>query len=861
VSLLAVLRLVSFRHFRRHALRTALALGSVALGVGAFLAMAALNRGVLESFEQTARGRAGGSDWVVQAGRAGLAPALADELRAVAGVAAAVPLVQRSVALAPDDATAPLHLPLIGLDPATLPRDLPGLPIPAIAELANPLALLAGGALPLFLPRELAETWRVKPGDALVVGTPSGRARAVVAATYVAPPLVDGLARTIVGARLADAMRLAGLVERVDAIWLWLAPGADRAAVANVLRATLAGRAELVDPATLAREFDATLGSFRLALRFVALLSLVIAAFLVHSTLSMALAERRRELAIVRCLGLAATRLRALLVAEAAAIGACGALLGLPLGLLLARTMGATFWQTVGQTFDRIEVVVRAPSLAESALGVAAGIAAALVAVVPPAFAAAKLPPLAGLVAARGEERSRAEPSRAAAVAAVALLLLAALLFLGGGFGLPRAGYAVAALAVGALALGAHPLLAFALRRSGPWLLRAGGVATRLARDHCQRAAGQTSLTVVAIALGFGLVFSTDVLVKSYARMLDRWFVANVGEDLIVMGQDFLGSGMVGSDFDHAINDELRAIPGVLHSHGLRFSRIAYAGERVLLFAFDAGGPPESGEPEYVEGSHADELALARGEGCFVSEGFARRYGAPRGATVTVASPDGPLPLRVLAVVQDYMWPRGSLWVDDDLYRRAFRDGAVQEFALTLDGSRPLDEVRRDVERRMAGHPMAITLDAATVQQNVMGIVERYWTLLLAQEGLAVAVAFLGTLHALLVSVLLRRREIALLRAFGAPRTLVGRMLRTEGALLGLAGGVLALLFGLAAAASALRLLSLEEMGFAVALAPSWPVALATVAAATFTGWLAGVLPGRRAARAAPRTALLDTMA
>src|SRR5262249_37656606 len=138
--------------------------------------------------------------------------------------------------------------------------------------------------------------------------------------------------------------------------------------------------------------------------------SLLIAAFLVHSTLSMALAERRRELSIARCVGLSARKLRTLLVLEGEAIGLAGALLGVPLGYGLAWAMSRVFWSTVGNTFDRIEVTVTAPSAGEIALGVVAGLVAALIAVAPAAFEAARRAPLEGLTAARTEERD-ARPS------------------------------------------------------------------------------------------------------------------------------------------------------------------------------------------------------------------------------------------------------------------------------------------------------------------------------------------------------------------------------------------------------------------------------------------------------------------
>jgi len=851
----SLLRLLSMRHFRRHRLRTALALFSVSLGVAAFLGMVSLNRGVLDSFARTARLRAGGADLMVRGGRAGIARELADEAAHVPGVLAAVPIVARVV-----EVIEPIQgrFLLIGVDPDRMPPAAGLLAADAVKSLANPLTLLLGGT-PVFVPEALASDPKLRPGAALKVSTPSGFATARIAGILKSEGLLGSFGGNVFAARLDDAIALTSSSKNVDRIQLFLPAGARVDSVRAALVEVVAGRGAVVDPSEVAREYDATLGSFRLALHFLSLLSLLIAAFLVHSTLSMALAERRRELSIARCVGLSAAKLRTLLVLEGGVLGGAGALLGVPLGHLLARAMSRVFWSTVGNTFDRIEVTITAPSLLETVVGVVAGILAALVAVAPAAFEAARRAPLEGLTAARTEER--AGRSRPARLAAAVLLLAAAIAgYVRDGFGIEHAGYGVAALLAFAIALGAHPLLAVVLRGTGPLVLRLLGPAGRLARDHCERAIGPTSLTVVAISLGFGLVYSTDVLVKSYVRMLDRWFASNVGEDLLVMGGDLIESGLQGASFDASFADELGRVPGVLHAGAFRFSRIPYRGERVLLFAMDGESPPEAGRTLFVEGSQADAPSFARGEGVYVSEGFAHRYRCGRGSRIELPAPSGPLAVTVIAVVEDYMWPRGSIWMDDEFYRSAFHDDEAQEFGLTLDRTRPVEDVRADVERLVRPRFAAIVADTRAVKRDVMKIVAQYWTLLLAQEGLAVAVAFLGTLHTLLISVLLRRREIALLRSLGAPLRMVASMLRTEGFLLGLAGGAIGVFFGVAAAAIALRLLSLEEQGFAVALHPSLPTALATIAAAAFTGWLAGLLPGRRAARVAPRAALLDSI-
>jgi putative ABC transport system permease protein len=853
---LPLLRLLSLRHFRRHSLRTTIALLSVALGVAAFVAMVALNRGILESFGRAARLRAGGAELVLRGGRGGVPRALADEVARVPGVRAAVPAILRIV-----ETTKPVQLRmlLVGIDPERLPAEGSLLPKAALAALANPLALLKGG-VPVFLPEHLRDANHLELGASFEVATPSGPVTARIAGFLRDDWMESAFGGFVIGARLDDAIRLTSRDALVDRVQLFLDAGADAAAVRVAVEQVAAGRAVVSDPLELAREFDATLGSFRLGLRFLSLLSLLIAAFLVHSTLSMALAERRRELAIARCLGLPAAGLKRLLVCEGTAIGLLGAAGGLLLGRLLARIMGDLFWTTVGSTFDRIDAVVGTPTLGECLMGAAAGLLAALVAVVPPAWSAARRAPLDGLRAERTEERN-GRPRTLMLIAAAACAAFAWLLLARGGMGLPKGGYVAALLLVVAFALGAHPLLSLLLARTGPLLLRLLGPAGRLARDHCERSAGPTSLTVVAITLGFGLVFSTDVLVKSYERLLDDWFDTTVGEDLFVMSQDFLTSGLQGGSFDAAIADDLRKIPGVLHVHALRFSRMPYEGDRVLLLALDGAAPREAGGEQYIEGEPADRGRLARGEGVFVSEGFARRFGKGRGSSVTFPTPKGSVVFPVLAVGADYSWPRGVLWIDDDYYRAIFDDHEAQEFGITLDGSRPLATVRAEVEAHFAKIRPVTVLDTQTIRSNVMEIFRRYWSLLLAQEGLAVTVAFLGTLHTLLISVLLRRREIAVLRALGAPRRLVGRMIWIEGLLLGLAGGVFGVVFGLGTGASVLHLLSLEEQGFSVAVRPSWLVALATVGGAALTGLLAGIVPAYHAARAAPRTALLDTMA
>ncbi len=838
------MRWLAVRHFARHKLRTALALMSVALGVSTFVSMSALNRNTLAAYAETARARAGDADLVARGTLAGLDASLLDQLESVDGVRRAVPLVLRFCTARRSSEEPAERFVFLGVDPQRPPGAEQVTLEQLVEEIAAPWELLSTKH-PVFVNAPWARRHQVKVGDSWEFDAPAGAIALPISGILRADSIPVAMGSAVAMSPLASAQELFGSGDRIDRILIRLEENQDKEALLARLQALVGDQAHLSDPLQEAREFDAVLGSVRLALRLLSLLSLLIAAFLVHSTISMALTERRRELAILRCVGMPARSVRTMLLREALLLGGVGGSLGVVLGFAVAGSMTDLFWNTIGTTFDRIDAVASPLHPADAIIGLLAGPLAAAMAALGPARRAAQRAPLQGLRL----ERTPPAPSRAArdrrvsvglAILAIALVNIEALHF-------PRSGYLVFVISIAALVFGGYPWMRLAMSRTGPWFLRVMGPGGRLARDHLDRAHGNTSSTLVAVSLGFGMVFSTHVLVRSFESLLEHWFDRTIQEDLFVMGEGFLASGLQGTDFDLSLRDEFRAVDGVSHVHGLRFNRIPYRNERVLLFSLDAAAPEDSGQFLYVEGGPADKAAWAKGDGIFVSEGLAFLQGVHRGDSMELPTPGGIRELPILAVVQDYTWPRGVVLIDDDLYQDLYDDFRAHEFAITLNSSRSLDSVQADIERILGDRYHAFVLTQEQVQSSVFSVFHDYWSLLLAQETLAVLVAALGTFHTLLISVLLRRREIGLLRAVGAPRQVLRRMIQLEGALIGLGGGALGVLFGGAISAVTLRVLCLEEQGYRCPWEFSWWVVAAVLVGAAATGWLAAWLPSRTA--------------
>ena len=328
----------------------------------------------------------------------------------------------------------------------------------------------------------------------------------------------------------------------------------------------------------------------------------------------MALTERRRELSTLRCLGLPAPALRRFLLGEATALGILGSLPGLLLGIGLAHWMADLFWASAGSTFDRIDPAPVDVRFAELAKGFLAGLVASWAASWIPARQAARRSPLEGLRREAGTRHSWRQRG-VSLLAALGLTLLSFVMVREQGFGLPRAGYIVMLMQLAAIVLGAYPLVTLLLRGVRGGLLRFAGPGARLAADHFDRSAGSTRVTLVAVSLGFGLVFSTHVMVRTFEDLLQNWFATTVQEDLFVAPPNILTHSLQSTPLSRELGEQIEDVEGVLHVHFMRFNRVTYRGQRVLVLAVDGGAPVEAGVFEYREGSRKDRERMDRGEG------------------------------------------------------------------------------------------------------------------------------------------------------------------------------------------------------------------------------------------------------
>ncbi|GAB3439168.1 ABC transporter permease [Streptomonospora sediminis] len=571
------------------------------------------------------------------------------------------------------------------------------------------------------------------------------------------------------------------------------------------------------------------------ALLMFALVTLLVAGFVIYNTFSILVAQRMRELALLRCVGASRRQVFTGVLAESAVIGALAAALGLALGI--AAGYGAVpVLNAFGNDLPYEVVTVSWTTLA---VGPAAGVLVTAAAAALPARAATRVAPVAALSAAPVQGAARAGRRRRAAVAAV-LCGLAAAAALWAVSVEPGQRYPLAVVAVsgmvffaGAVAIG--PVAIGPLARTVGFLpARLFGAPGRLAVANAARNPKRAATTTLALTIGVTLMTGVAVVTESFAASVSAGAERAIPVDYLITAP---GAGS-GPAIPPAVVAQLRASSGVTGVAAQREEAVHIGGRRAAVGTIGIGGPVE--EPELVEGTPIDRLGPDQ---LALSPKRAQEFGLEVGDTVTVRRDGRPsTTLEVAAIVRARIFP--PFFVTAAGFARHFEASGYQAVLANVAPGLSTEEADRIIDDATAAMPTAEVVGAQDARKQLESTLSNLVMIVAGLLGFAVVVSVIGIANTMTLSVVERTRESAVLRALGLSRRNLGLMLTIEALVLAvigaLAGVALGAAFGLAAAAT-IR----ADIVLAV---PCGQIAL-IVSGAAAAGIAAAVLPARRAAR------------
>jgi putative ABC transport system permease protein len=574
------------------------------------------------------------------------------------------------------------------------------------------------------------------------------------------------------------------------------------------------------------------LGFLNTFLLVFAAIAMIVGTFLIINTFSILVAQRSRELALLRALGASRRQVNRSVLAEAFVIGVVGSTIGLGVGYLLALGLRALF-ATFGLDLSGVEFPV---ALRTVLVSYAVGILVTMIAAYLPARRAARIPP----VAAMRDDVALPETSlRRRLVVGVGMVALGVLSMVGGFAGEGGRGLSLIGLGALLILIGVSltsPVIGRPLvRLVGVAYQRLFGTVGTLASQNAMRNPRRTAATASALMIGLTLVATMAILGRSASVSTDKAIEETLTSELIV-------SNVVGTPFSPAIAEQIRKIDGVKTVAQLRTAYPEVDGHGTYIGAAD---PDDLGDALDVQMAQGLLSALKPGT-TLVDARIAKSQHLALGDTVKMKFQGGTVPLKVSGVYLNDAGALGSYMVTLDTLAKGGLAPLDTMLFLSKDASASTAQIRAQVDQITKDLPTVTLKDTAEFAAEQREQISFFLNMIYALLGLAIVIAVLGIVNTLALSVIERTREIGLLRAVGLSRRQLRRMVRLESVVVALLGAVLGVAMGVAFGISLQR--AIADQGI-TELAIPWLQLLVFVVLAGLVGVLAAVLPARRAAR------------
>ena len=780
---------LAFRSLRAHPLRAALSTLGIALGVAVLFAGMATNAGIDASIRGSVTDMVGRADLRVAAfSETGLSNATVATIAGTHGVAVAAPALERRAYLAPSldagpTAALPPPVTILGIDPTLDPR-------------VHDIALASGDALADPDGRTALISQRLASEDRLGIGAPitiGGMGKSlsyrVVGIIGGDGPVSGGNGRTvIVPLRTAQAVFGSTAVTRVD---IGLADGTTAATAQAALQKRLTAEPYILStPADIAATLRSSTTDFSVTTALIAAIALFAGAFLIFNTLSMTVAERIREVGLLRAAGASRRQVMTYMFSQALALGTIGSIVGLAVGLVLAMAIVSAVGSVGSVTLERPAVPPEGIVLA-----LLVGVGVTLAAAIEPARRASHIQPVEALRAHLDARSARTARLRWLAVVFTVVAVVGVVI-------LPRAAGGVAivqGLSVYAVLLGATLLIPFLL----PTMARIAGipfavvmrVEERLARSAVVRDRSRTTLTLGALTIGLAMIVALGGVGQHARAAAASWI------DDVIPG-DLLLTSIRPVAADEGVAGDLRdAVRGVARVSPIATFDVAIKGSRTDAAAVVGSDLDADGRLAFTAGDRtAAFAALDAGGATIIPVALAERLGLKLGDIVSVPSASrDTLGLRVVGIVARSIPGRAGEamligWTDATT-RLGVAGADAFAIRFTPDGFRAISN------GDLKATATSLALEVVTLDQ-INGVIDstlgRIFDVFDALAVVAVLIAALGIVNTLTINVIERVREIGILRAAGMTRRQVWRSVVVEAGVLGLAGALLGIVLGLA---------------------------------------------------------------
>lgn len=828
--------LLAWRYLRGRGLRSLLTSLAVALGVMLIFGLNGVLPTMMESFTRSMLAATGRIDLTVSSTYAQpFATSVLNTVSRVDGVAVSTGEVQQLVPL-PTRTDVPIgdqvaSLTVIGVDPATT-TEVRDYPIEAGRVLETSDSSVA------VMNADLAERLGLSLGSEIALPSTVGTTKFTLVG-LLDTPTVGGEEQIFVP--LTSAQALFGLGNKITQVQSSLDGDADRAAVEEAVRSAV-GSEYLVGGLSSNATLLASLQMSQFAFTLFGIFGLATAGFIILNSFRTMVAERRRDIGMLRAIGARRSTITRMFLAESLLQG----VVGTGLGMLLGLGMATALFMALGPIFENVMHMkvgtVRFPAWAY-AEAIALGVGVTMLAALIPARAAGRITPMEALRPVSEESYRARAGVRAWVGVAIVLVSFACLItgvptLIGVGSVLFLVGIAlVTPVVVNPLAGLFGNLIEIGFPREGA-----------LARSNLQRNPGRSAVTVTAVMLGLASIVAMISVISSIFAGFTSYIDKSLGADYMVIPQSIvLAQGNVAAGPQLAA--DIAHTDGIGPVSSLRIARGQLDGADVQVIGIDPVTYPEVAALDWNPGSSDAALTQLESGRWLIANGiFAGQEGLVPGDSVVLDTPNGQHTYFVAGVGNDYLNAKlATLYVSQANLERDFNvtsDMLIMANALPTADPVTTRAALDDIVADYPGFKLYAASEWRDEQVTTFDATKVIFNTLIAALAIPSLLALVNTLA---MSVLARTREIGMLRAVGATRRQVKRMVVAESLLLSIIGTVFGVICGVWLGYALVQ--AMLNVGWPMPYSFPFAGILLTIVVGLVFGVLAAFIPARSATR------------
>lgn len=699
----------------------------------------------------------------------------------------------------------------------------------------------------LILSRKFAEANGIQRGSRITLDTMQGPRQFTVRGLMKSDGLAGAFGGNVAVMDIYAAQFIFGRGRRFDRIDIGAAEGVDLETSQNKVRAVVGEGYDVLPPASRTQQFDAISRSLSITINLTSVFALMIGVFIIYNSFSIAITQRRNEIGILRALGASERDVLRMFLAESAAAGLAGSILGLGLGLLMARSLSPFMSNMVRELYGTHQMpdgVSMSPWTMAAA--VALGTAVSLVGGWLPARSAARVDPVKALqkgryqVLSEGENRIRRIAALVLAAVSIAIVVTRPTLTIF------YFGYGLMVLALVLLSPSLSHWIALSLR---PLLRLIRPVEGTLAADSLIQAPRRTSATVAAVMLSLALAVGFAGVSRAiYTQLLD-WVDDTLNPDLFVAPTESVTQRSY--RFPLSMTSEIAQVPGVEEVQAVRTVRVQLKGVPAMAVVVDVRQVAGRVKYKPVDADPVEMVQLAsEGKGAILSTTLAVIRGIKKGDVLELASPEGILKVPVLGTRVDFSDQQGAFIIDRSLYSRVWKDETANAFRVYLRKGEDPEAVRRRIIERFSSNRKLFVFTNASIRELIMRNTEQWFGMTYIQLLVALIVAVMGIVNTMTVSIADRRRELGVLQAVGGLRNQIRNTVWLEAVAIGTVGLVLGWLMGAVTLYYNIEMIGGDMAGLDLDYVYPFRFALALFPVIVGAAFLAALWPAEAALRA-----------